>query len=100
MKRYLAAAALALPLALGSCAEVWKAVDTVCTEQAKMPANVVAALDALDVHSAAGVYWANAKSACAAGVPVIGVSETWGSQMLGAVKALAPAVIPWLVGLL
>ena len=100
MSRYLTIAVLVLPLALGGCAEIWKAVDTVCTEQAKMPANVVAALDALDTHSAVGVYWANAKSACSNGVPVVGVSETWSAQMLGAVKALAPSVLPWLLALL
>lgn len=96
------AAALALGLAgpLGGCAEVTKLWSTACAEQVKLPADVRAALDALDPHSIAGIYWANAKSACANGVPATTVSATWREEMWAAVKALAPSVIPWLIGLI
>lgn len=100
MKRTFLALALAAPLALGGCAGVIDAANTACNAQAKMPANAVAALDSLDPHSALGIYWADAKSACANGVPVASVSSTWREQLWGSVKALAPTIIPWLIGLL
>lgn len=100
MRGLFAAAAVAGMLALGGCAEVAKVETSVCAELAKMPPVVVASLNAIDQHSALGVYWADAKSACTNGAPTVGVSTGWGSAMLGAVKALAPVVIPALIGLL
>ncbi len=67
MKRILAAAALALPLAFSGCAQVSTAITTACADIASMPPAAVVALDAQDPHSAVGVLWADAKAACIAG---------------------------------
>jgi hypothetical protein len=100
MKQICLPAALAAMLALAACGPLATLATTACSEQAKLPATVTVALDALDPHSTLGIYWANAKSACAAGVPVVTVTPEWREAMWKAVKGLAPSVIPWLMGLL
>jgi hypothetical protein len=94
------AVALALPLAFSGCSQVSSVVSTVCTDMAALPPAAATSLNAVDPHSALGVYWADAKSACLNGVPTAGVSATWATTMWASVKALAPVVLPFLIGLL
>ncbi len=92
---------LAFPLLLtASCAHLQSAATTVCTDMAQLPPAVVATLDSQDPHSALGVLWADAKSGCANGIPISGVSVSWTAEVWGMIKAVAPAVLPWLIGLL
>ena len=100
MKNLLLAAALALPLAFSGCSQISDAVKTVCDDISKMPPAAALMLDAVDTHSALGVYWADAKSGCANGVPTAGVDTSWTDVVWGSVKALAPTLIPMLIGLL
>lgn len=96
----LAAVGLAILLSFSGCAQVAQVANTVCTDMAKIPPDAAAALNALDPHTALGVYWADAKSACINGVPTVGVTGDWANQMWGAVKGLLPQVLPSLIPLL
>jgi hypothetical protein len=76
-------------------------VSTVCADIAKVQTGPAAVqLAALDPHSALGVLWADANAGCVAGAPVAGVQPDWTGMVWGALKALAPSVLPLLIGLL
>jgi hypothetical protein len=94
---FIAAAAL---FAVASCTQFTAAEKTVCDDIAKLPVSVTSTLEAADPHSALGVLWADAKAGCANGAPTIGISQTWTAVVWGMLKAVAPTVIPWLIGLL
>ncbi len=89
-----------LLLLMVGCSALTTAEQTVCTDISALPASVTATLGAADPHSALGVLWADAKSGCANGVPAAGVGVSWTGEVWGMLKALAPTVIPWLIGLL
>jgi len=96
-------AALCGAIALSAgCQSTTQAVGTVCAQIAKYQADpaVTGPLDAQDPHSALGVLWADAKSACANGVPAAGASTDWTGLVTQEMLALAPTVIPALAGLL
>ena len=95
-----AVAVVTLAAVLASCAPLSTAVSTACTDIAAMPPAATAALDAQDPHSAVGVLWADAKAACVAGVPAVGVSESFGGMVWGELKVLIPQVLPTLLPLL
>ena len=99
MKHILASLGLVTLLALGGCQQAATAVSTACADIAAMPPAATAALDAQDAHIAIGVLWADAKSACANGVPVAGVTVSWGAMVWNEVKALIPQVLPSLLPL-
>lgn len=89
------APALALAGVLGACAMATPSnpsadpVATACAEVAKVKASPEGpVLDKLNPHSSAGVLWADAKSACAAGTKKSGVNSAW---LLGVVALLAKA---------
>lgn len=65
-----------------------------------MPPAAIASLNALDPHSAIGVIWADAKSACTNGAPAPGVSVSWGSMLWGELKVLIPQMLPSLIPML
>jgi hypothetical protein len=100
MKRFLSVTLAAVVLSVGACAPLTTAVNTVCTDIAKMPPAAVAVLDAQDPHAAVGVLWADAKAACVAGVPVVGVDASWTGTVWGELKVLIPQVVPALIPLL
>jgi len=54
-------------------------------------------LNALDIHSALGVLWADAQSACKGAVPAAGVDPSWGSAVWHMVLQTAPVVLPKLI---
>ena len=87
-------------LGLAGCSQVSSVVSTTCADLAKMPPAAVAVLDAQDPHSALGVLWADTKSACANGVPAVGVTADWGGMVWGELKVLIPQLLPALVPLL
>ena len=87
-------------LLLASCSQLTTAANTVCTDIAGLPPAATASLDAQDQHSALGVLWADAKSACANGVPAPGISESWGGMVWGELKVLIPQVLPSLLPIL
>ncbi len=97
IRKAVLAAALVLPLALNGCADLTTAVSTVCGDLARMPLAAVATLDAQDPHSAIGVLWADAKSACVAGAPAAGVSTDWTGMIFGELKVLIPQLLPQLI---
>ncbi len=82
------------------CSQFAAIEKTVCDDMAKLPVSVTTTLDAANPHSALGVLWADAKSGCANGAPTVGVSKTWTAVVWGMLKAVAPTVVPWLIGLL
>lgn len=98
--RWLAPAACASLLLIASCQQATTAFDTTCADIAAMPPAAVAVLDAQDPHSALGVIWADAKSACSNGIPVPGVSASWGSMLWGELKVLIPQLLPSLLPIL
>ena len=101
--KYLAAAlVLAAPLALGACspAQVSGTVSTVCADVAAISPPARAILDAQDPHSAAGVLWADTKSACINGTIAANVSPDWAGLVVGELKTLLPQVLPILIPLL
>ena len=102
MKCTALALALAAPLALGACTpqQVSGTVSTVCADVAAISPQARAILDAQDPHSAAGVLWADTKSACVNGTIAVGVDPTWGGMIVGELKALIPQVLPMLIPLL
>lgn len=81
-------------------ASVSAGVSGVCGDVARLPVSVGATLDAQDPHSTLGVLWADTKAGCAVGAPAAGVSPDWTAMVWGSVKALAPVVLPYLIGLL
>ena len=92
---------IAAGLSLAACtAPQQAAVSTVCRDLASMPPAAVAILDAQDQNSAIGTLWADAKSGCTNGVPVLGVDQSWTGMVWGEVKALLPAMLPQLIPLL
>ncbi len=102
IRKLLLAAPIALPFVLGGCPQFTQAVTTVCNDIATAQANqlVAGSLNAQDPHSALGVLWADAKSACVNGVPAPMVATDWGALVWGEVKTLAPVVVPILIGML
>jgi hypothetical protein len=100
MKRLALAAAIALPLTFSGCQQAAQVADTVCTDMAAMPPAAAAALNSIDPHSALGVYWLDAKSACLNGAPIAAVSGDWRGAMWQAVKMLIPQVLPSLLPML
>ncbi|HEX3862748.1 MAG TPA: hypothetical protein VHY35_13740 [Stellaceae bacterium] len=106
MTRFFLPVVLGLSLLAGGCtqAQVQTATNTasaVCTDvqAAESNAAVAGPLDAEDPHSALGVLWADAKSACTNGVPAVGVSTDWGALVWSEAKQLVPVVLPILIGL-
>lgn len=99
MKSYLAAA-IAVPLLLGGCSQFTQAVSTACSDIARMPPVAVAVMDAQDPHSTVGVIWANMKSGCANGLPVVGVDQSWSGMLWGELKVLIPQLLPQLIPVL
>lgn len=97
MKSIIVSAAL---LALVGCTQVQHTVSNVCADIAKIPAPAVIVLDQQDPHSSVGVIWADVKAACANGAPTPGVALDWVGLVFGELKALAPTVLPVLIGLL
>jgi hypothetical protein len=100
MRLNIRALTVAAILGLAACTQVAQVETTVCTDLAKIPPGAAAALDAQDPHSAIGVLWADAKAACANGVPAPGVSADWGGMIWGELKVLIPQVLPSLLPLL
>src|SRR5690349_9045881 len=100
MKKYLGIAAVALPLAMSGCQPFMSGFTTACADIASMPPAAVAALNAQDPHSAIGVLWADAKSACVAGLPAVGVDQSWGGMIWGELKVLIPQLLPSLIPIL
>ena len=97
-KTILASATVAMLAATG-CSTVTSAVTGVCTDIANLPPTAVSVLQGQPASSALGVLWADAKSGCANGVAVAGVDTSWTGQVWGMLKAIAPTVIPMLLGL-
>ena len=102
MRNFAIAAALVAALGLGGCAQLSSVDNTVCTEVQSIESNPAASgpHDAQDPHSAVGVLWADAKSACLNGAPAPGVSTDWAQFVEQELLALIPSVLPALVGLL
>lgn len=75
---------------------------SVCADMAALKAapDAATALASVDPHSALGVIWADAQSGCNGAVPVAGVNASWTAEMWGMVRAIAPTVLPILIGLL
>ena len=94
------AALAALVTVAAGCQQAAQITTSVCTDIAQIPPPAAATLNSLDPHSALGVYWADAKSACTNGVPTSGVGTDWANQMWGAVKGLIPQVLPSLLPIL
>lgn len=90
-------------LALTACtSQTQEQFSKVCAEIQTIQTNpnVAPVLNAQDPHSAVGVLWADAKSACNNGIPVVGVSTDWSALVWGEIKALAPIVLPILIELI
>ncbi len=92
-------------VALAGCAQlqsVGKTVSGVCLQVQAITSNpaAVAVLNAQDPGSAVGVLWADTKAACAGAQVASGVDPDWAGLVFGELKALAPTVLPLLIGLL
>jgi hypothetical protein len=88
-----AALVLAGVLAMGGCAT--NPAADVCGEVRTIE-NTPAALALINAQpptSAIGVVWADLKSACSGGSLKPGVGESWASQVLQDLLALAPSLI-------
>jgi hypothetical protein len=97
--------ALALCAMLAACAAPVPSgadpVATACAEVASVRASPDgASLDRLDPHSSAGVLWADAKAACAAGVAKPGINQAWLLGVLSFLAKAAPIVAPVILGAL
>jgi hypothetical protein len=74
-------------------------VATACAEVDAVRASPDGAtLDKLDPHSSAGVLWADAKAACAAGVAKPGINQAWLLGVLSFLAKAAPIVAPVILG--
>jgi hypothetical protein len=102
--KHLATLALAGALLAAGCSpQTTTTVATdVCAEIGKIEANpaAVAALDGLSQSSAAGVLWADLKSACPGGEPAPGVSTSWAQLVEEELAALLPSVLPAVAAIL
>ncbi len=76
--------------------------STICADVARVQAapGVMSLITAQDPKSAFGVVWTYVSSSCNGPAPVTGVSPTWQASVWAMVKALAPVVLPAIVGLL
>lgn len=97
-------AASALVLGLAACANTGStpnAAVTACAAVAKVEASPDGAkLDKLDPHSAGGILWADAKTACPGGVPANGVNTAWVQTVVSALATAAPSIAPLIVSAL
>ncbi len=99
--RFLVAIAALLALA-GCAAQQPPQQSSVCASVAKVKAAPDAAtlLAGIDPHSAFGVVWSEVDASCQGAAPVAGVDPTWQANVWAMVKALAPVVLPIILGLL
>ncbi len=100
LNRWLAPAAAVAFLGLAACSQFTTTATAVCADIAALPPAATMVLDAQDPHSAAGILWADTKSACANGLPAPGVDQSWGGMVWGELKTLIAQVLPSLLPLL